>query len=360
MRASYLSPEYSVGSVPSIGHGNPGALFSHKELTKRELGHDYPYYLAIPHIASKIGAKLHILMTVSERLRQMYARSEEVRNSSFANLYGAFLFWNVMSIISDIPEYSEAIYGNWNVVQEHMLAGASQEQLLRLHFKKIQLLIPDVRPKESALATASKHPQIEMVTWNKQTYDNLAADGYTIVYKAPTLVQGLTSQEYYENIAEPNRGIDIVMKSSGSGMPPEMRDVILAALRQQNLTWEYHHPHGVIGSYGSREFSLKNNNTEKLLQRFYESLGGKTKILICYPSEMAQAITELYQRGCTQMQVLLLPPRGQHEVINLQYLWDTYGSIGLITGVLVRKVADAVPAGIPKIPLAAIGTMLAR
>lgn len=325
--------EAVIGTVPLIGDGNPATLLARHNLHKQELP-EIPFHILHPVAASVLARQLHKIMTLSERLRELYTTSgeESIRGSAAGKILGALFYHSLVSQLLKLPDFANKAELQLTLVQEHLLYGAEPWQLAQL-FTDSQLLIPDSRPKRSAITALQQHAQVTAVTWNCDTFELLHNQRVSNTRLAqPELVAGHTSTSEQENLHK--RGVPIVVKGSGSGMPRELQRQILAALQAQKLAWKFHLPHAAFSGTNGFETMQTFQSRAERLHDFYASLGGKTKLLITYPNEQTQAIAELAAQGCCP-QVLLLPPRGEHEVHNISFLLKHYPH--LIRGVILRK-----------------------
>jgi hypothetical protein len=175
------------------------------------------------------------------------------------------------------------------------------------------------------------------VTWNESTYQFLRTQGITNAQLArPELIQGHTTSEHYAAIHE--QGVPIVVKTSGSGMPQKLQRVLLQALQEQKRDWSFHTPNCTHFGKNGCVMSVEFPNRAARLHDFYSSLGGKTELLITYPNEQVQAVAELVSLGCYP-DIVLLPPRGDHEVHNIQFILKHFPQ--LLRGILIAKPQDA-------------------
>lgn len=329
-----IDVENVVGFVPLIGDGNPATLEARQNLHTRE-NPQGDFSIFHPVVASTIARQLHRIMTWSEALREFYTRSgeEQVRSSASARILGAMFYHSLCKQLLSHELYTSKAPLSLTLVQEHLLLGAATDHLLQHDFAAIQLLIPDTQPKESAIVGLLNHPQVTAVTWNTDTYDLLTQRGLRSVQLGrPELIQGHTNLEHYVNLQ--NRGTEIVVKTSGSGMPREVREVLLAALRAQKHPWLFHSPDNAFYFDGKREYVRMFGTAQSRRTDFYQNLGGKTRLLITYPNEQIQAVTELVACGCSP-HLLLLPPRGEHELNNIRFALKHFPH--LVRGIIVRK-----------------------
>lgn len=326
--------ENVVGFVPLIGDGNPAALQARKNLYNREKPKS-DFTIFHPVVASTIARQLHRIMTWSESLRELYTRSgeEHVRSSVSARMLGAMFYHSLCQQLLAHELYSSRAPLALTLVQEHLLLGAATEHLLQHGFTSMQLLIPDTQPKESAVIGLLHHPEVTAVTWNSDTYDLLTQRGvHSVQLGKPELIKGHTTQVEYSNLQ--NRGTEIIVKTSGSGMPREVKEVLLAALRAQKQPWLFHTPDNAFLFDGKTEYVRMFGTAQSRRTDFYQNLGGKTQLLITYPNEQIQAVTELVACGCSP-ELLFLPPRGEHELNNIRFALVHFPH--LVRGIILRK-----------------------
>lgn len=319
------TPTYRVGVAPLVGDGNPATAYSllREYLRTRPDNQQSQYHLIFPQFASALLSRAHQFMTHHEGASNVYTNHSEdrFRSSLPAYFMGWLLYRNFLQELEKLPERikyhnrfaTELPVGTLNVVQEHLLLGMPKgsRSLIENGFPRINLYIPDSVPKKSAERAARKHPTVKVVTWLQSTYDHLQAKNHTVVLSPPTLVAGMTDgyKELTGNVPQ------IVVKTSGSGIPQIYQESILTALEETGKNWEYHHPGGLLeaSNNGGNDYTFQNH--ESRLRRFYKALL-RAQILISYPNEQIQALYELKHQGKTP-RVILLPPRGEHEINNI-------------------------------------------
>lgn len=285
-----------VVTVPETGHGNPAAAMAEylKALGLLEL--DEKVELVMLKKAAKLASIFHRVMTANGKAAETYSQnSENLRTNGPSKIFGRLLFlellWRLRS--SGAKE--------WTVIQEHILLGASVKGLEMLGVKEINIPVPDVFPKESAIKAAerikSMAPTINLtfLVWNQEACDELKDKGLKCVLVDPPL------KHLLNRIQSSDKGAKTIIKSSGSGIPKEWLS-ILAPLAYKN---------DII-------LHTPSSFTQRDIVEFYGSIGRNIRYIVSYPSEMVQVVHIL--RGMEiDVKLIALPPRGKHEVRNLEY-----------------------------------------
>ncbi len=328
--SSRSNPELIVGTSISIGDGNPASLYALEATHRRTT--TSPFHSITLHHLPRVAGFGHALMTRSEHARTEYLKhGEELRSSWAGKLFGYALYLNFLYHVRHIPEVQAGTPYTWKVVQEHMLLGVPQ----RLTDQKnpIELYVPDVRPKQSALLANMRLPYSTIMVWNDETYRDLRQKGYTVKRVDPFLLDGFSPDA--ETFI--HKGVPVVIKTSGSGMPAHTLTALRASLTMQQRDWVIHTPHGKMQSFKGMMHTERIPNKKERITAFFDTLGAQTQILISYPNELVQVMYEMQLRGTTQTEFFVLPPRGEHELRNLTFGWKH----GLIKGLCVTNPDDA-------------------
>lgn len=222
-------------------------------------------------------------------------------------------------------------------------------QCLPQHYESAQKLeqivipIPDVFPKESARLAVQQAPAglAKLLVWNQDAFDSLQNEHISAELVGPTVLIGFeqsvqnvhqvpigypeTSEylRWLETGALPfsDRGVPVVVKSSGSGLPAAALKRVQEMLAAQKVEhYEIHLPDRIIVHYkGATRYELAPLDKIKRLERYFLALGKHTKPMICYPSEQVGVVYAMRQLGAAVQLEVLDTPRGNHEQINLAW-----------------------------------------
>ncbi len=256
--------------------------------------------------------------------RDRYSQNSEALRMSLASKIFAQLCFIEFAIKARQRLKSQAteLPAQWYIIQEHQLLQSIHQVLNALGIYDKFLVVPDVYPKESAIIAAQR-TGTPIITWNTAAYSKLSQLDLDVRLHQPFLLESYSpDQEAYRN-----HGVPIVVKSSGSGMPSSWRQKLMEVLPQLQTPFAFHLPSEILTD--TKNFPTSLDHTTRLGE-FYHDLGGKTRLLIAHPSEVVQIAAEMHLRG-TGVTYLALPPRGQHEVRNLEFGVQT----GLIAGVIL-------------------------
>lgn len=309
--------ERFVRSYPDIAAGNPAAVFA-LENSMDEAGlrgttislqvSSAPVRLFHGKISSDPAVAAEYSVD-SESVR-LDDRARQYAKVAFADFYAQLRVRQILS--RDRPV-------RWIAVQEHQVYGAAERALDRLQIEAIDLVVPDVFPKQSAVETASLHDRVELVVWNQPAYDELRQHGHRARLVRPFLLDGLV------DVHDGYPGDTIVAKSSGSGMPKEWRRKLTKELGHTDERWSLHTPGGLYRQEG--KFPVDGKRVQ--VAEFYQSIGYETEHIITYPNECTQSIAALNCEG-VGARMLAMPPRGAHEVRNLEFARDAGFLLGEI------------------------------
>lgn len=339
--SSRSKPELVVGTSISIGDGNPASLYALEATHRRTV--DTPFHTVTLHRLPHIAGYGHALMTKSDHARTEYLKhGEELRSSWAGKLFGYALYLNFLYHLRHIPEIQAGTPYTWKVVQEHMLLGVPQR--LTEQRNPIELYVPDVRPKQSALLANMRLPQSTLMVWNDETYQDLRQKGYTVKRVHPFLLDGFSPDP--ESFM--HKGVPIVIKTSGSGMPAHALAALTRELTAQQRDWVIHTPQGKTQCLEGITHTERIPDKKGRISAFFDTLGAQTQILISYPNELVQVMYEMQLRGATHTDFFVLPPRGEHELNNLMFGWNH----GLIKGLCVTSPHEAIPpTQLPDLPI---------
>jgi hypothetical protein len=285
-------------SVPNVAEGNPStalALYLHLLQAQKNPSLLLGHLLAIP------AALYHRRMTRSAEKSAAYIESGHQTRQS------------MMPVLGAIAETELAIrglghrYDSLVQVQEHPLGLFSEKRLKRTFPRSRFLVIPDVEPKDTAIAVMEK-TKITPAVWNTQAANKLDSLGLNPILVSPNLPNDITLPD---GTTLEDR---VVVKASGSGMPAKYTENLKTALSKIGVPFEIYLPNEIISESGSRS---RLRTTLGKVREFYANLYFRTpKVLISYPSEMVQVATILTQLGTN---FLYFNPRGKHELVNYNF-----------------------------------------
>lgn len=282
-------------------------------------------FWALSQLALQAGIEpLEVSLTATSRLVNLFhggisadpekaarytADSEAARVGTKARLYAKLSFLEFQTRLRQAEGF-EPTNNRWNIIQEHALLGSSIRALRNRGISSQRLIVPDVYPKESGILAAQAHEGTTIAVWNQTAFAELQERGIASELIKPFLLDGLLPFE--TDFAD--QGKEIVVKSSGSGMPAAWSDALRASLHGLNGDWAMHTPGSVVTEVGSTSIAKRKDQ----IQEFYNNLGGRTRLLIGYPSELVEVMCELRARS-VPVWMITLPPRGSHEKRNLQF-----------------------------------------
>jgi hypothetical protein len=294
-----------VGSVPPIADGNPSTLLALETLTQRE-GVEFTA-LRLNAVAAPARWFHEGVSADPERAATYVASSEAERAGLKGRVFGVAAAAEFIARKKlNAPEAS-----HWDVVQELPLLAMSASVLRMAGVERVRLMVPDVFPKESGVAAIAKHRKIgRFSTWNTDAANELHDQGFAVDLTHPYLLNAFRP----ESPLFAHEGVEIVMKTSGSGAPDAWVAELQQSLDVHNVAYAIHTPQHRISPGKKQVYETFNTR----IQAFYNDLGGKTKILIGYPSELVGVAAELRDRG-VDCWMISLPPRGAHELRNRDF-----------------------------------------
>lgn len=299
--------------VPTIAEGNPATQISARLQAERN-GIDVDAICL--NIMGWAGSHMHAGMTKDPARAEKYSiNSEEERLNFKAMVFSVACAGELTMRAWKEREVSD----RFNFFQEHPLLGSPHELLDRLGAEQVRIFVPDVHPKESAVEALrrkiSKRPA-EFVVWNTEAEKALCDMGMPVSLKKPFMLDGFRPD--LEEFA--GTGSEVVVKASGSGMPSNWEREIIAAFlskpRSENApSWAIH----------TQQTRIKENKVypwlterEWRIRDFYQSLGGPTRLLVSFPTELVGVVSDMRERGVPTW-MLAMPTRGAHEVRNLDF-----------------------------------------
>lgn len=295
-------PKETLISTPLAAEGNPAtAIAIYLTLLKAGVTEADLMLTTLPAIPAKM---FHQSMTGSVENTNDYNHNGGKLRELTLPLLG------LLTQLETSTRYPGHAFSRLVAVQEHQLGFDNGLSLKARHPKGRYLFVPDVMPKESGLKVMER-TLVTPLVWNEEAYEILSNRGLNPILTAPVLPHGFLDPTHSQN----DRTTRVVVKASGSGMPKAYETGIQAALNDLNVSYEIYLPHDVLSSEGS---SRKRPSSQVAkIDDFYQKLFHPSpKLVICYPSEMIQVAASLAPLGTS---FLFLPPRGLHEINNLQW-----------------------------------------
>jgi len=311
------SPEITsrVLSCPDVADGNPASMHAIANLA-HEAGIRVPEISL--HLSSRLVHAFHGGISSDPSKAAHYTKNSEARRLGLgAQLYARLAAHDFAHQLEELG-IDEPI--QWIAVQEHQLLGMSTRRLRKLGVSDIELVVPDVYPKESAVEAVIKHDNSRLVVWNHDAYSELIDQGLPARLVKPFLVDGFRSTAF-----DLEHGDDLIVKSSGSGMPADWARQLTIRLTQDalGLDWSMHIP----GWRFEHQHSAQVVGRRQRLGGFFGRIGLNTRVIVGYPTELIGVVAGARLRGA-ETAMLALPPRGRHEVRNMEFASDN----GLLIG----------------------------
>ena len=317
-----------VISYSAVAHGNPMAGNALARSAAR-YGLDTE---VVPLTVSSVPVNMFHgnISSNPEDAAEYITTSEQKRLGAMAKIFGTVAFGELLERTAKTGRDID-----WTVTQEHQLLGATNFILDRAGIGAINLVVPDVFPKRSAVHAASRIDGAVVNVWSQAAYDELTADGVKARLVRPFLLDGYRPDD--ESFTGGDR---VIVKTSGSGMPQDWLNTIMLELRASGEEYSVHTP---TWQYQDG-FVSRIHRTNQCLDFLFSHIGPETVYEVGYPSESVQRLTEMQMRGYNT-QLLALPPRGEHEYRNLMYGFET----GVIAGEL--GFSDDQKPTIPHVPI---------
>jgi len=315
----------------NVGEGNPATAEALRRLYE-QLNHR----LHLFRLAAGPARLFHQMMTRSARASHSYTEGgNKLRQHAEKPL--RWLIGFERRLIDKRDAVSKPTVGFF--VQEFVLAGLSDKDLNTRYPDGAYLYIPDVYPKETAVAVIKRLTSLEVMVWNRECVLYLVQEGIDegrIHLVPPVLPAAFIPQETksVDRCFEPSR---MMIKSSGSGMPA----AYYRALREAAKRWSgflggsacFYMPDQVLSLPPVRSDRWKHltrapdwqveprpSDTIEKVSRFYTDLVSRIpRVIISYPSEMVQVVYSLIKNMSYDIKFIVLPPRGSHEAANLAW-----------------------------------------
>jgi len=182
--------------------------------------------------------------------------------------------------------------------------------LIPVFFRQLYLFIPDVDPKANAVKLMHQlSPHLTPIVWNQSAQDKLKAQDLSpLLARSPFAL--LTEAEIA--LHRKHQPPYTVLKHSGSGLSPVLRETALKSSTPDTPLVEITPDHTIIHGRGS---SHTYSNPD--FRSMYRTIGLAHHI-ISHPSEVVSVLAEIIARGW-QGEVTFFAPRGQHERVNLAF-----------------------------------------
>jgi hypothetical protein len=276
-----------------VGLGNPASVIALASQAKR-LG-----LSAQTNLIDNLTARtIHTRISQTPERIANYTDNGESLRSGFAATVFASIFLPADILISNIRA-SRNIFDIGVFAQELLLDSFGDAQLMKKFPKGVFLLIPNVHANDNAKEVL-KRKKARPVVWNKDEYKVLRDTGYDPVLVAPWLPSGFIETEEMKDPTK-NR---IVVKASGGGIPKQFLNPI-RQLKESGKT--------------IREFLPDGRDPDLQMSEFYNDLiNNPPETLIGFSSENIQVVSYLYSKSW-KGRFLSLPPKGDHELKNLEW-----------------------------------------
>lgn len=303
------------GTVLDAAHGNPSTLYALETIANSH-GFDFASF-PLTHSGS-FADILHQIMT--KYVSGAYTKhSTELRKSIVGKVFASYVFAEFYSCMIKALSHDSRNPFMLAVIQELILLGADVHLLQDVYGNNVNLYIPDVYPKKSAVLGIEQKKDLHanVILWNEPAQAEVAvAIGSRSKLYAPFLLRALSEEDTFNNIDQP----EVVVKTSGSGGMTLQDGLLIKQLCDQaGISCFIHFPHSFISSTDVTFKTYdKSVSKKEIIKQFFAKLSIHTKVLICYPSEMVQVAAEVALLG-VPVRMVCLPPRGAHEVVNLEF-----------------------------------------
>ncbi len=311
-----------IAAVPSIGDGNPLQMETAVRLLRLHGNAVDAHYISFTQLPAQL---FHVLMTMSRAGTDTYTQhGERVRESFLAKMLGIGM-WNEFCLLAGLRKDRHGNNPRIGVVVQEMIIGAVSRKELQKRFDHVYLLIPDVHPKQNAVAIMQKFRGIVTpVVWNVPAYNNLQKQGLDPILVKPEMLHAFVPNIQHYVVQNEYT----LVKTSGSGIPPFEALRMHDELKKAGMPFEFHHPQIIVNQ---KVLGLTVPIAQWRRQRYMENLAKKPpKIFKTLPSEQAQIVVEMILGGWNGKWEPM-PFRGPHEKVNSEELrsWglgDTNGS----------------------------------
>ncbi len=327
-----------VAATPWVGLGNPvevAAITAELQLAGISVVSEYPQGLMV-----KVGSEFHIRMTASTDRTVQYAQNSVTERES---LKTKPLLWELGNFIKDmLQKYPEA---QFLLTPQNMLGELATEVELNGRKFTVIMVLPDAMGKLSPHREPSKKQRkIAYLVWNEHAYavlkEKWELDVQLIKPVDPLQAFPKLNEKVAKYLGLPEifeKELLCVIKLSGSGGDPKLIHDIVSALwknsKIESMIFPGKKRTGI--NLKIREWlhnHQKNPNKTDLPKMkwsldegaFYHvarEMNHAEQLLLTYPSEQFKHTMVLAELG-KNPRIVWLPPRGDHEVLNLvHYLY---------------------------------------
>lgn len=313
------SDKLVVSGAPLIGEGNIVDSRSFIAVLSKAGIPGTVFYLNSPLVW--LGRWFHTRMSMSTKRTMDYALTSETRRSSVMTLPLKSDFTRALKKVHDTYPHAMCFITSQSILAEESAVTLSTIPSIMCSSDVSGKLSRDSRPSE-------KHQRIIHLVWNREALDlyknelNLQNVHLTVPVDPK---EGFVHMErdalpFQEALEEPDL---CFIKLSGSGGDPGLINPAIISL------WEKSRARSIVfpGNERTRRRIIKSAghnikvNSSLDAAVFYnqtrEMISGR-QMLLTYPSEQVKHIALLTQHGIFP-KVVWLPPRGQHEMINLAW-----------------------------------------
>lgn len=303
-----MSEKHILLSTPDVGEGNVHTL-AHFYYQLAQSPKFLPY-LAITTAGTKLANRLKTHATLHPKLVERYNQGEGLhRNPVTTLVFGTLTLGELRSRYRKLLDSDTPL--DWLAIQETQLAALRLFPKFRERFARVYLALPDVYGKPDSLAIAQA-AQAELIVWNNSAKTELSNYSKVPVHLIepffpanPTFIEAASKLVPHA-----------VLQMPGNGIPESWVNRTKRSLNN-NLVLTVHRPsnHRRTPVPGKIQFEGQFDP----IAHYQHYFTNPPTPLVAHPSQMAQMVTVLRAYGW-QGQFFALPPRGSHEVRNLNYL----------------------------------------
>lgn len=297
-----------VITCPDIADGNPWALYALENLA---LGTGIEVYTKLLDRWNGLVQITHGVMTSHPRLAEFYTRrSESYRAGFVAGLYSNASLNEVTDWLDDTKPKKPI---HWLATQEHAMRSAYSGTYADFGVTSRGLVIQDSKPKESAIQAAEWDPELTFFVWNRDAVKELDDRGIKARHIRPFLITGMCGSDEL-----PAEGSEVVVKTSGNGMPGRWAKSLLGALVDvDGSSWSMHTPERIHTN--TQPEGEKLGDRRQRIEKLCGEFALNTRLIVGFPTELTQVVSELQLGGATT-RFLSFPPRGAHELRNMEFM----------------------------------------
>lgn len=332
---SYLS---GIAITPDIGQGNPTetkAVAASLEAAGLEMHTSFPrgFWVAL-------GSRFHIAMTANTDKTIRYAQGSSSERSSWKTKP---LLWELQRAVKKAKsEFPEAAFV---ITPQNMLAETAYSSSSEI---PIIMVLPDAMGKLNPNKKATKvQKALPYLVWNEQAQAQMQQRlGIKNVQLIPLIdpllgFQTITKREiqkrkFSEVLEEGNL---CFIKLSGSGGDSKLINTALTALWKNSAVRSIVFPgqrstQKKLIKKVDRRVAVKSSLDEGLFYNLSRNMIVGEQMFLTYPSEQFKHMMVLSKEG-KKPSVVWLPPRGEHEVVNLAEFLFLSSQQGLTATILL-------------------------